>query len=53
MKNSAHVVNLEAKRKAALDAYIKKVVAEAPPLTPSQRDRLAVLMRGSNAAVQP
>lgn len=35
--------NLKAAR---LEAYIEKVVAEAPPLTAAQRDRLAVLLRG-------
>lgn len=35
--------NLRAER---LAAYIEKVVAEAPPLTAEQRDRLAVLLRG-------
>jgi excisionase family DNA binding protein len=38
-----------ARRKAAaaekLEAHIAKVVAEAPPLSPAQRDRLAVLFR--------
>ena len=31
---------------AVLADYIKRVVDEAPPLTPAQRDRLAVLLRG-------
>lgn len=26
--------------------YIKRTVDEAPPLTPAQRDRLAMLLRG-------
>ena len=30
---------------AKLDAYIQKVVAEAPPLTDEQRDRIAALLR--------
>ncbi|MDP9459226.1 MAG: hypothetical protein M3Q22_02900 [Actinomycetota bacterium] len=30
--------------------YIKKLVDEAPTLSPSQRDRLAVLLRGGAAA---
>lgn len=34
---------------AKLAAYIDKVVAEAPPLTPAQRGRLAVLLRGGGA----
>jgi len=37
-------------RAARLAAYIEKVVAEAPPLTPGQRDRLALLLRGGDAA---
>ena len=32
-----------------LAEHIAKVVAEAPPLTPEQRDRLAVLLRGGAA----
>ena len=35
--------NLRAER---LAVHIAKVVAEAPPLTAEQRDRLAVLLRG-------
>jgi len=31
---------------AKLLAYVAKVVGEAPPLTPEQRDRIAVLLRG-------
>jgi hypothetical protein len=35
----------------ALEDYIKKVVDLAPPLTPAQRDRLALLLRpGGDAA---
>lgn len=30
---------------AKLEDYISRVVAEAPPLTPEQRDRLALLLR--------
>jgi hypothetical protein len=45
---------LEARRNlraAKLADHIVKVVAEAPPLTQEQRDRLAVLLRGGpNAA---
>lgn len=33
-----------------LAEHIARVVAEAPPLTPEQRDRLAVLLRGGDAA---
>jgi len=29
-----------------LAAYVAKVVAQAPPLSPAQRDRIAVLLRG-------
>jgi hypothetical protein len=35
--------NLKAER---LAAYIQKAVDQAPPLTPEQRDRLALLLRG-------
>lgn len=44
----------EAKRNhaaAKLADVIDKVVAEAPPLTPEQRDRLAGLLRGGGAHV--
>jgi hypothetical protein len=34
-------------RAARAEDYIKKLVDEAPPLTSEQRDRLAVLLRGS------
>lgn len=39
-------------RTARLDQHIAKLVAEAPPLTQSQRDRLSVLLRppGDEAA---
>ena len=30
---------------SSTDDYIKKIVDSAPPLTPEQRDRLAVLLR--------
>lgn len=30
--------------------YVERVVAEAPPLTPEQRDRIATLLRGGAAA---
>lgn len=40
--------NLRAER---LAAHIEKVVAEAPPLTPEQRDRLAVLLTGGGRIV--
>ena len=35
---------------AKLAAYIKRVVDAAPPLTPAMRDRLALLLRGGDAA---
>lgn len=38
--------NLRAER---LADYIRKTVDEAPPLTPAQRDRLSVLLRGGAA----
>jgi len=39
-------LNLCAER---LAAHVAKVVAEAPPLSPAQRDRIAVLLRGGAA----
>ncbi len=35
--------NLRAER---LAEHVAKVVAQAPPLSPAQRDRIAVLLRG-------
>lgn len=29
-----------------LEAYVQKVVEKAPPLTPAQRDRIALLFGG-------
>jgi Spy/CpxP family protein refolding chaperone len=37
-------------RAIAAEDYIKKLVDEAPRLTPEQRDRLALLLRGGAAA---
>jgi len=39
--------NLKAER---LKVYIARVVDAAPDLTPAQRDRLALLLRGGEAA---
>lgn len=36
---------MDTKKKAEIDAYVTRVVAEAPPLTDEQRDRIAVLLR--------
>lgn len=36
-------------RAQRLADYIKRVVDTAPPLTPAQRDRLALLLRGAAA----
>jgi hypothetical protein len=33
-------------REASLDAYIAKLLDDAPPLTSEQRDKLALLLRG-------
>lgn len=38
--------NLKAER---LAAYVEQKLAEAPPLTPAQRDRLALLLKGGAA----
>lgn len=35
---------------SALEAHIAKIVAAAPPLSPEQRDRLAVLFRPAGGA---
>ena len=35
---------------AKLEAYIAKVVAEAPPLSPEQCDRLSMLLRPAGGA---
>jgi hypothetical protein len=37
-------------RAVRAEAYIKKLVDDAPPLTDAQRDRLALLLRGGDAA---
>jgi hypothetical protein len=37
-------------RVARAEAYIKQLVDDAPPLTPEQRDRLALLLRPSSGA---
>jgi len=37
-------LNLRAER---LADHVAKVVAQAPPLTPAQRDKIAVLLRGA------
>ena len=41
--------NLKAER---LAEYIRKTVDSAPPLTPEQRDRLALLLSGGGADAQ-
>jgi hypothetical protein len=38
------------RRTADIDAYIRGLVAGAPPLTPAQRDRLALLFNGASAS---
>ena len=37
-------------RAARLADYIQRTVDAAPPLTPAQRDRLALLLQGGDAA---
>jgi hypothetical protein len=37
----------EARRVEQLEDHIRRVVEAAPPLTAEQRDRLALLLRGS------
>lgn len=40
----------QALRVAGLAEYIERIVAKAPPLTAAQRDKLALLLRGGDAA---
>lgn len=37
-------------RASRLEEYVARVVNEAPPLTPEQRDRIAALLRGGASA---
>ena len=37
-------------RASRAEDYIRELVAQAPPLTAEQRDRLATLLRGGGAA---
>lgn len=47
---AADVTELRRQLKAErLEDYIAKVVAAAPPLSASQRDKLAMLLRGGEA----
>ncbi len=39
----------QAKKLAAVERRIRELVDAAPPLTPEQRDRLALLLRGDAA----
>jgi hypothetical protein len=41
-----------ARRDLDIDVYIRDLVAAAPPLTPAQRDRLALLFSGTRHARQ-
>lgn len=44
---TADVEDLQAEMPAAkIEAYIRRAVASAPPLTAEQRDRLAAIFRG-------
>lgn len=33
----------------SIEDYVSKIVAEAPPLSPEQRDRIAAILRGGAA----
>ncbi len=49
--DSSSLVLQEARRDLAaakLEAYIQRVVDESPRLSPEQRDRLALLLRGAS-----
>lgn len=49
-QQSAEVTDLHRNIKAeALERHIREAVEAAPPLTADQRDKLAVLLRGSAA----
>ncbi|HET8536116.1 MAG TPA: hypothetical protein VFL73_02950 [Solirubrobacteraceae bacterium] len=48
--NEDHTALKRELKAAQLAEHIERVVNEAPPLTPEQRDRLAVLLRGGEAA---
>jgi hypothetical protein len=41
--------SVQSRRVAAIERRIKELVDSAPPLTDEQRDRLALLLRGSAA----
>lgn len=46
-QNQAAAAQLRAQLVAEkLNRYVAEVIAAAPPLTPAQRDRLAVLLQG-------
>jgi hypothetical protein len=48
-QNQAAAAQLRAQLMAEkLNRYVAEVVAGAPPLTPAQRDRLAVLLQGGS-----
>jgi hypothetical protein len=36
---------------ARIERYMARVLSEAPPLLPEQRDRLALLLRGASPAI--
>jgi hypothetical protein len=42
-----------AERVESLAEYAARIAAEAPPLSPAQRDRLAVLLRGTTKWTAP
>lgn len=44
-EKAARAAAREAKRKAEIQAWAEKVVAEAPPLTQEQIDAIAILLR--------
>jgi hypothetical protein len=44
-EKAARAAAREAKRKAELDAWVAKTVAEAPPLSQAQIDQIATLLK--------
>ncbi len=54
-ENRSQAGQCEAKQETAyadLDAYVQRIVDAAPPLTPSQKDRLAALLNAGPTSTQ-
>lgn len=44
------IAHRDALRAAMLEVHVERLLATAPPLTPAQRDRLAVLLQNAGGA---